>query len=355
MAGFLLDSVKTPLIMKQFLLFLILTIVATSCKTNLVYIKALNPPQVSIPSSVKHVGIINRSVPSEDNKALNNVHQVTSAQTVAMIRESGQEEMRGLNEALIEHQRFDIVKSIQKPDLRTPVSGSFPSPLSWKEVETICKDNGVDVLFVLEVFDTQLRVVPLTAPAKVNTINDVINNVANAQADIITTVKTGWRLYDPSAKVLIDEFPQTNEMGVRANAATAVNTVEAMLGRKEAIKQSANGMGRAYANRFIPYRVTLTRDYYVKGTRNMKIATRRARTGNWDGAGELWLRDTQSGKRKIAGRACYNMAILGEINGDLDGAIKWAQKSYEDYNNKLALQYVNQLKYRRQLNPVQTN
>ena len=34
------------------------------------------------------------------------------------------------------------------------------------------------------------------------------------------------------------------------------------------------------------------------------------------------------------------MAIINEINGDLESALKWAQKSYEDTNNKLALRYV---------------
>jgi hypothetical protein len=213
----------------------------------------------------------------------------------------------------------------------------------------------VDVLFVLEVFDTQLKVIPLTSPTQVNTITDVINNVTQAQANIVTTVKTGWRIYDPVNKILLDEYPVLDEMMVTANASTALNTVEAMLGRKEAIKQSANKQGRYYADRILPYPITITRDYYVKGSGNFKVAMRRARTGNWDGAGELWLKETQSSRRKIAGRACYNMAILSEINDDLEGAIKWAQKAYEDYSNKLALPYINSLKYRLQKNRVLKN
>lgn len=334
--------------MKKIFACLSLGVVFISCKTNLVYINATNPPPVIVSATAKHAGIINRSRPSDENKALNAMHQATSAETANMIKESGEECIRGLNEALIENKCFDIVKPIYKPELRTAVSGVFSSPLAWKEVENICKDNGVDVLFVLEVFDTQLRVVPLTSPTKVNTVTDVINQVANAQADIITTVKTGWRLYDPANKVLLDEFPGMEELTVTANVTTAVNTVEAMLGRKEAIKQSANRQGRLYSERLIPYRVTYTRDYYVKGSGNFKIAKRRAQTGNWDGAGELWLKETTNSRRKIAGRACYNMAILGEINGDLEGAIKWAQKAYEDYRNKLSLSYLNMLKYRLQ-------
>jgi hypothetical protein len=46
------------------------------------------------------------------------------------------------------------------------------------------------------------------------------------------------------------------------------------------------------------------------------------------------------------------MAIISEINGDLDGAIQWAQKSYENYNNHLALHYLNILKYRQSQNEI---
>jgi len=50
---------------------------------------------------------------------------------------------------------------------------------------------------------------------------------------------------------------------------------------------------------------------------------------------------------KIAGRATYNMAIINEINGDLDAALGWAQKAYEDYNIKPALEYVRILENRK--------
>lgn len=41
------------------------------------------------------------------------------------------------------------------------------------------------------------------------------------------------------------------------------------------------------------------------------------------------------------------MAIINEINGDLDKAIEWASKSYTDYGDKLALRYLNLLKNRK--------
>lgn len=328
----------------------LLIVTLTSCKTNLVYINVINPAPVTISNSTKNVGIVARTTPSPDNKTLNTIHQNVNGETLKLIQESTAESIRGLNDALTQNKRFDIIKPLTDVQLTTPVTGTFPSPLSWTEVETICKDHGVDVLFVMELFDTELKVVPINTPTKIENISDVLNTVTQAQVNITTTVKTGWRIYDLQKKYIIDEHPLYNNLTVVANAATIINTAEALLGRKEAIKQESNRLGHVYADRIIPYSIKVTRDYYVKGNYDFKVATRKARTGNWDGAGELWLKQTESKKRKIAGRACYNMAILGEINGDLDAAIIWAQKAYENYNNKLALHYVNILKNRRKIN-----
>jgi hypothetical protein len=92
--------------------------------------------------------------------------------------------------------------------------------------------------------------------------------------------------------------------------------------------------------------IRVPRIYYVRGNGNFKMAKRMARTGNWDGAAKLWQRETLNTKRKVAGRACYNMAIISEINGDLNEAIHWAQQAYENYNNRLALSYINILRNR---------
>jgi hypothetical protein len=91
----------------------------------------------------------------------------------------------------------------------------------------------------------------------------------------------------------------------------------------------------------------VSRKYYVRGSENFRIARRKAQTRNWDEAGKLWYEETSNSKRKIAGRACYNMAIISEINGDLDESIKWAQKAYEEHRIKLALHYVRILENRK--------
>ena len=173
-----------------------------------------------------------------------------------------------------------------------------------------------------------------------------------------TLVKAGWRIYDVHGQNILDEAAVTRNITYHGRGVNPLIAAQALMDRKEAVREVGNIAGHAYAFSIIPLWNRVTRDYYVRGNNNFKIATRRARTGNWDGAADLWERETSNPKGKIAGRACYNMAIISEINGDVDGALKWAQRSYENFNIHLALQYVNLLKNRQIDNAIladQTN
>ncbi|MBK6994271.1 MAG: hypothetical protein IPH31_04870 [Lewinellaceae bacterium] len=50
--------------------------------------------------------------------------------------------------------------------------------------------------------------------------------------------------------------------------------------------------------------------------------------------------------RKAAGRAAFNMAVASEVSGNLDLALEWATKSWNDYGNKKARNYINIIKAR---------
>jgi hypothetical protein len=227
----------------------------------------------------------------------------------------------------------------------------FPPPLQWSIVEKTCRENNTDALFSLEIFDTDTKISYQALKTDVKTPLGIIPGLGQ-QADMLTTVKTGWRIYDPSDKIILDEYALSRDITFTGRGISPVVAAAALIGRKEAVKQVGNKAGQAYAWRLLPYELRVTRDYYVKGSDNFKTAMRKARTGNWDQAGQLWEKETTNPKGIIAGRACYNMAIISEINGDLDMAIQWAQKAYEDYNNRLALRYIDVLNYRKNSNRI---
>ena len=331
--------------MKQLPWLILFAFAFSACKTNLVYISVKVPAPVTVPASVKTAAILNRSIPGEDTK-LNNVHRVLSGQTIAMLKEGSAAAVSGLKEALTDNNRFDQVKILEGIKTNTPGAGIFPSPLSWDEAAALCRTAQAELLFALELFDTDLKVNPNSAP-DLSTPSSTIASVLTTDVSFTTTVRTGWRIYDPKAKKMIDEDSFNRSFTFTGNAITAAQTAEVLIGRKETIKKTANEIGRDYAQQIMPYWLRVSRDYFVKGNSNFKKATRMARAGNWDSAAEVWKRETTNPKNKIAGRACYNMAIIGEIDGDIDTAITWAQKSYEEHNNKTALRYLRILKDRK--------
>lgn len=162
-----------------------------------------------------------------------------------------------------------------------------------------------------------------------------------------TLVKTGWRIYSPADRAILDEFIVAESIVFGGRGGSAVAAVSGIIHRKDAVKEVSRKAGNIYAMRLIPYRLRVNREYFVKGTSSFKTAKRLARLGRWDEAGELWNLETEHPKRKVAGRAHYNMAIISEINGDLDNAVSWAQSAYAKYKIKRGLYYVRILENRR--------
>ncbi|SHM45592.1 hypothetical protein SAMN05444266_108141 [Chitinophaga jiangningensis] len=318
----------------------------SSCKTTeLVHINVLHPAPVTIPAYIKNPGVLNRTTITTKNKAVDAVDKVFSLEGVQLDKEGAKSSVTGLADELLKNNRFSDVKALGELDLTTNTPGFFSAPLSWDTVDKICREQHVDALFSLELFDTDSKISYAAVPVFVKT---PLGNVPAIEhnASMLTTVKTGWRIYDPVGRNILDEYAVARDLTFSGRGINPVAAAGALINRKEAVKQVGEQAGHYYAMRIIPYRTRVTRDYYVKGSDNFRTARRKAQTGNWDGAAELWKKETTNPSSTVAGRACYNMAIICEINGELDLAIKWSQKAYEEYNNKLALNYIRLLKNR---------
>lgn len=324
--------------MNRYIFIFIIAVVLTSCKTNQLYINVTQPAAVTMPPDIKKVGVINRSVPTDETKIIDVIDKVLSLEGADLDRDGAWASINGLAAELKRNDRFDEVRLLNDIDLRASGVGVLPAPLSGSIVDSICRVTGIDALFALERFDTDTRVNYSTRMVKANS---PLGNIPlpEHQVEMETIIKTGWRIYDPARKTVLDEYRLIESLVYFGKGINPVAAVEGLIKRKESVREVSNISGQKYAQRLLPYRLRITRDYFVKGTNNFKIAKRKAQTGKWDEAGQLWYSETGNNKSKIAGRACYNMAIISEINGNLDDALGWAQKSWEDYRIKPGLRY----------------
>ena len=332
--------------MNKYSILLFIAIFSASCKTQQLYLSVIEPAPVTIPSYIKVVGVINRSMPTDETKVIDVLDKALSLEGTKLDKDCASESIKGLSSELLVNNRFTNVISLNDIDFRTPKTGLFPTPLSWEIVDQICKESGTDALFSLELFDTDTRINYSTHKVDIKTFLGTIPALEH-QADMETIIKTGWRIYDPASKIILDEYVHNESVQSSGRGINPAVALAALTGRKDAVNSISNKAGRGYAFRLLPIKIRVMRDYYVKGTNNFKVARRKAQVGKWDEAGSLWEKETNNPSTKIAGRACYNFAIINEINGDLDAALKWAQKSYGDYNDKLALRYVRILENRK--------
>jgi hypothetical protein len=314
---------------------------------NSLTIPVTEPAPVFMPSSIENIGIVNRSLPSDENARMDQIDKILSVEGINLDKEAADQAIDGLRNELLASGRFENVVIIEDAEMKNPGMDVFPSALSWSTINQYCEDNNVDAIFALSFYDTDTQV---DYDAVTKTIDGPLGVKIPAiehHARTATMIKTGWRIYDPASLLLLDEFIMNEQIVLTGSGINPVNAVKTIVvGRKENILEVSNQIGQNYVQRIFPYKRRVNREYYVKGSDNFEVAKRRAQTGDWDGAAELWEREVDNSKAKIAGRAYYNMAIINEINGDLEKAVDWASRSYTDYNNKEALDYLNLLKRR---------
>lgn len=337
--------------MKNLLTLAVLCLGISSCSsTRWMSLSVQEPAPVTLSPNVKNIAVINRSV-AEKKKALDVIDKVFTLEGANLDKEGSEATSESLVNELAASKRFNEVNIIKYKGAGTNNPGGYPSPLDWKSVQDICQANHADVLFSLELFDTDSKIAYSALPVKINTPLGNIPAV-HQEAAMTTSVKAGWRIYDPNNKMILDESAIARQLVFRGSGINPVLAAKALIERKEAVRQVGAKAGAAYAYSVIPVWLRVSREYYVRGNYNFKIARRKAESGNWDGAAQIWNNETKAAKRKVAGRACYNMAIISEINGNLDEAIKWAQQSYEDYNVKMALRYIRVLENRKVNNNI---
>ena len=329
----------------QLLLAAVLFTIGCS-STNTVTMSVQEPAVVPLPSTMRSVGVINRSHPEGEAGVLETLDRVFSVKGPELDERGAEAGLTGLVEELKRNERFSTVERIETEKLGNRAYGVFPAPLAWDKIEEICEEHELEGIFSLEFYDTDTKIDYSTRRVTIEGPLGVEIPALEHEAIVSTTIKTGWRIYDHNSRHITDEYVSTETVTTAGRGINPAEAVKALSGRTEAVQSISGDIGRNYARSILPYWTRVRRDYYVRGNDNFKMAKRRAQTGNWDGAAELWLIETGNPRAKITGRAHYNMAIINEINGDLDEAIEWARTAYEDYGDKRALRYTRILRNR---------
>ena len=330
---------------------LIITICfSTSCSISSVPIEILVPAEINITKQIKHVGIINRTIPARKRKIINFLEGFISGESIFADRMGAENCINGLAEKLNTSPRFAAV-IIQGEMVRGSGTRTFPPPMNWKKVEDICRRYNLDALISLETFDSNIHfnVKKKYKTKKIKSKNSVETKkikIPKYYARLGIDVNSGWRIYDPSAKLIVDMNTFRDRKNWRSSDDSKKEAVRGLPKKRDAINASGYNAGIQYGIRISPTWVNMSRDFYVKGDPGLKNAKKYVRNSDWDSAIKIWEQLTENVDKKIAGRASYNLAFAYEIKGDFNKAYRWAKRSSLEFGNKKAERYIETIRDR---------
>lgn len=316
----------------------------TSCTTS-TYVSIMKPAIITLPSSIQTIALIDRTEPT--SQTANIIEGVLTGELAGQDKMGAENTISGLADILAESPRL---KAYRLPErMKTSlVFGDFPQQLNWDEVNYICDTRHVDAIVALEKFDSDFIVTQASEVKREKNKDGKEINYTEYKAEGVANLKIAFRLYDPKTKSIVDQYRFSRSNSWNATARSAREAANKLINRNNAIQEVGYNAGSYYGRRISPSWITVSREYYTKakGNADMEAGKRFAQTNDWKGAAEHWRKATESKIAKVAGRACFNMALACEIEGNLDAAIQWATKAYVEYGNSNGRNYANILRDR---------
>ena len=330
----------------SYLYILIITVFLSSCSTSSVLVSIQQPADITIPSDIKSVVVANRSAPAKKNLAGNIIEGLVTGEGIGSDKRGSQYCVEGLVSILDDSERFDT-KNIGDLELKGTGTSSFPPPLKWKKVKKLCNTYNADALIVLETFDSDSRILfdkPLKRTVKRKGVKIV---EMRHKAILEMKIVSGWRIYDNSNQIIIDENKFTEYKEFSAFGNSNKDAESKLPYRGVALKQSGDFAGFQYGKRISPIWIQARRVFYSGKEDQFKKASKNVKANQWDNAIEIWQGMVNQNDKTIAAKASYNMALASEIKGFLDAAIDWAKKA-KALGDKKANSYISILNKRKQ-------
>ncbi|MEM0998717.1 MAG: DUF6340 family protein [Bacteroidota bacterium] len=316
---------------------------AAGCSTSNVGLQVLVPAHISVPQNVQTLALLNRYRPEKGKGLLNVLEGAVSGENIGQDRRSAEAALTGLTDALAGSPRFRITRPGE--ELRGTGRAAFPDPLPPAEVQRICQQYRSEAMVTIEAFDSDTQV-ECVAEVRERKVDGEVQQFTVFVADKSIDVTVGWRMYNGSTGILLDEFRMFETVHFGAEGGTEAVAIGNLPGREPVTREIGDVTGRMYSERISPTWIPVNRTYYTKGSDALKAARHQVRFDDWVQAEEWWDKALENPDPKVKGRAMFNKALAAELRGDLSTALEMATEAGRSYGNNRARSYAQTLRRR---------
>lgn len=103
---------------------------------------------------------------------------------------------------------------------------------------------------------------------------------------------------------------------------------------RKLIKNAAQSLGLSFASELLPHLGIVDRVYYHSRNPRMLLAEKNLLSNNYREAAETYRSLTNNKNPNIAAKACFNMALICEMEENMDAALEWLNQSTNVFQTK---------------------
>ncbi|MBN1158523.1 MAG: hypothetical protein JXA61_04020 [Bacteroidales bacterium] len=311
--------------------------------TAWVNLTLVRPSEIMLPDYIRTIAVVDRTV--QDDNTKNKIEQVLTGEFFQQDEQAVLQVAEGFISACADVERYFTVRTEEK----FSSDGSkniFPSTMDWNDVTELCDKYQADAILAIEIYDSDFIVTH--SPVKIETNNELGLPVIKLEyhAVGVAVINFGIRLYDAANRIILDEYQTTHRMNFEVQGGTIQAALNQMIDKVQAVNRVSYDAGFIYASRITPTYYRVTRYFYDKPKKKLGLGVRMSEVADWNGAIDAWMPVVQTGRRKHAGRAAYNIAVAWEVLGDLELSREWASRSYVEFRDKRAEDYHDMLSNR---------
>lgn len=349
------------------ILILFLTgIVFVACKSNFAVLTIENssPSIQELPADIQSITLMNRSMSSqfedykEDSLQLYFYRKGFQLSKIVLDSAASDTTVRALADLLFDSGRYDVVVPLERNMRRyyfepgnygilAPVERTLPKELSYEQlpdtlnpvlVKKICSDFNTDALMVMEKFYTKVM-------ADYSHEKSGINDFYYASLDV--KYYAYFRIYKPENKSFFQEIEVSDTINWESSDYTQTGLFRKLPSVKQALINGGIKIALEVDGKLSPTWTTEKRGYFLINTKNDR-GQQLINENNYDEAGKYWTQMAESTNKKIRSKAEFNLALLSELSGDIDGALEWGLKSFYSNYRFQTEAYLKKLKSRKE-------